>query len=66
MTTTKAPTEDSTLPEWKDWIRDHTDMHFGTVQLDARVVLALVAARDSFRDQVERVMKSWDEERQRL
>jgi hypothetical protein len=36
------------------------------VQLNKNILLEIVGERDSFRDQVDRVQKAWDEERQRL
>jgi len=60
------PHPEWTLEEWRDWCRDHADMHFGTVQIDHKVLLAIVAARDSALEQVEATRKAWDEERQRL
>ena len=62
----KAPTEDSTLEEWKTWIHDHEDIHFRQVMLDSRVLLALVKDRDDARESVMRIQKMWDEERNRL
>jgi len=64
--TTKDPARDWTLEQWKDWVRDHVDIHLGTVVLDARLLLEVVLDRDSARDQVTRIQKLWDDERQRL
>jgi hypothetical protein len=58
-----APTETWTLIQWKDWARDYTDMYFGTVQIDARMLLAIIADRESAHDQIEQIQKAWDEER---
>jgi hypothetical protein len=64
--TTKDPNENWTLEQWKAWVHDHVDLYFGTIELNAEVLLAIVSQRDSALDQVERVQKAWDEERQRL
>ena len=62
----RSPNPDWTLAQWKDWAHEHVDVYLGTVQLDEKVLLAIIRERDSFRDQVERIQKAWDEERQRL
>lgn len=70
MTTKPLPPRDPkaewTLSQWKDWVHEHVDFHDSTVQLNKNILLEIIAERDSFRDQVERVQKAWDEERQRL
>ena len=66
MATTKAPDAESVLQHWKDWLRDHTDGHDGSVVLDARVVLDLVKARDSAREEGESIRKALESERERL
>jgi hypothetical protein len=66
MPVTWDPKSEWTLAQWKDWVHEHVDIHDGTVQLAKTTLLEIVAERDSFRDQVERVQKAWDEERQRL
>ena len=64
--TTKDPSSDWTLEQWKAWVHDHVDLHFGTIQLDASVLLDLVKSRDAACDQVTRLLGALDEERQRL
>jgi hypothetical protein len=61
----KAPTEISTLEEWRSWVHDHEDIHFRQV-IDSRVLLALVKDRDDAHESVARIQKMWDEERNRL
>jgi hypothetical protein len=39
--------ENSSAEEWKAWVHDHVDMYARTVVVPARVLLALVAARDA-------------------
>jgi hypothetical protein len=61
-----SPNESWKLAEWKEWVRDHVDVHFRTVQVDAALFLAIVAAKDSADDQVIRLTAAWNEERQRI
>jgi hypothetical protein len=62
----RDPKAEWTLAQWKDWVHEHVDIYDGTVQLNKNILLEIVGERDSFRDQVDRVQKAWDEERQRL
>ena len=63
---TRAPDENSTPEVWKDWVRNHVDVHMRTVVVDARMILALVAALADARDQNARLLKLLDAERARL
>jgi protease II len=58
--TIKDPSEDWTLEQWKDWVRDREDRYFRTVQVDARVLIALVKQRD---DAVNRLFVVLQEEK---
>lgn len=60
------PTDEWTLEQWKTWVHDNRDIRESTVVLDADLVLRIVKGRQDASDQIARVWKAWDEERQRL
>jgi hypothetical protein len=62
----KEPDENSSAEEWRAWAHDHVDMYERTVVVPAKVLLALVAARDAAREQAVAIRGAWDAERERL
>lgn len=62
----KEPDENSSVAEWRAWAHDHVDMYERTLVVPAKVLLGLVAERDSAREQAAAIRRAWDDERERL